>query len=163
MDLKNETRKEEMDEDFDFDWDDIPYYDLTFAKGIFEIVNSLIDRNHINENFKSKSSLKYHFEKYCLGNGNKASETSHVYYDFKEINDYKEHASRIISNLNNPNTLIISSLGNKELIKEIEKTVMNNPEVIGIHDMIVFSYSIYNFNNRITTHNPTTHNKDPCP
>lgn len=118
MDLKNETRKEEMDEDFDFDWDDIPYYDLTFAKGIFEIVNSLIDRNHINENFKSKSSLKYHFEKYCLGNGNKASETSHVYYDFKEINDYKEHASRIISNLNNPNTLIISSLGNKELIKE---------------------------------------------
>lgn len=118
MKLKNETRKEEMDEDLDFDWDDIPCYDLAFAKGIFEIINSLIDGNHINENFKSKSSLKYHFEKYCLANGNKTSEASHVYYDFKDINDYKEHASRIISNLNNPNTLVISSLGNKELIKE---------------------------------------------
>lgn len=31
MKLKNETRKEEMDEDLDFDWDDIPCYDLAFA------------------------------------------------------------------------------------------------------------------------------------
>lgn len=37
-------------------------------------------------------------------------------------------------------SILIGKSPDKELIKEIEKTVMDNPEVIGIHDMIFHDY-----------------------
>ena len=103
-------------DDFDFDWDDIPEYDLNFAREIYDVFNEFIDKEDLTETFKSKKALEKHFQKHCLGDTNKKSRKTNIFYDFTKVNDYKEYDEKLQQNRLNTNTLTLGTLGDKEVV-----------------------------------------------
>lgn len=121
--LKDDVLTEEVDDaDFDFDWTDVPEYDQEFANQIFDTINSFIEKEDINESFRSNNSLDYHFKKHCLTGDNKKSKRSNIFYDFVNVRDYSSREREISHSLNSSNLLILNSLGDpKEVATAFKK------------------------------------------
>lgn len=121
-----------IDDDYDdFNSDDyveITDADTEFATDIFNIIQSLIDNEitEINENFISSSQLNRHFYKHCLVGKNKSSKASNVYYDFKYVNQYKNHEEHINSLVQQTKYIIPSLLDTELVCKYFRKLFEGN-------------------------------------
>lgn len=104
----------EDEDDLDVDWEDIPDYNKEFADQIFNMIDSFIEKEDINESFQSKNSLDHHFKKHCLAGSDKQSKRSNVFYDFVRVNDYSAREREVSRSLNSSNLLILNSLGDPE-------------------------------------------------
>ena len=160
VDDKNKSNQinESQDEDFDFNWDDIKDYNLEFAKEIYDIIDSFIDKDNITENFKSKSSLKYHFNKHCVGDKIKKSTKTNVLYDFTNIDDYKEYEKNYLNNKNNSDILILTSLGSPEHVADIFRKFFEGNKYLILDTLCGFqnnnksvSIILHSFANKATT------------
>lgn len=160
VDDKNKSNQinESQDEDFDFNWDDIKDYNLEFAKEIYDIIDSFIDKDNITENFKNKSSLKYHFNKHCVGDKIKKSTKTNVLYDFTNIDDYKEYEKNYLNNKNNSDILILTSLGSPEHVADIFRKFFEGNKYLILDTLCGFqnnnksvSIILHSFANKATT------------
>ena len=160
VDDKNKSNQinESQDEDFDFNWDDINDYNLEFAKEIYDIIDGFIDKDNITENFKSKSSLKYHFNKHCVGDKIKKSTKTNVLYDFTNIDDYKEYEKNYLNNKNNSDILILTSLGSPEHVADIFRKFFEGNKYLILDTLCGFqnnnksvSIILHSFANKATT------------
>lgn len=92
------------DEDID-DWEDpdeteVTEEEIRFAKELFDFLQEFInveDDADITEEFMSDRGAKKHFEKHCLGHhrNERVSKRTSVYYDFKDVSQYKEYERAI--------------------------------------------------------------------
>lgn len=99
---------ENMDEIDDVDdWDDPDFVDVTeedenFAKDMFDVIQGLIDSEEgkdLTEEFMSDRGATVHFERHCLGHhrNERRSQRTNVYYDFRDVSQYKERERTIDS------------------------------------------------------------------
>ena len=90
-----------------------------FEQEIYNIFQEIIDEEErLTEEFTSNNSLKYHYKKYCLcGKTDRISTKSNIYYDFDNVNDYKDY-EKYVSNFADNTRLRINYLGDKKLIEK---------------------------------------------
>ena len=89
----------EIEDDID-DLDDPDFVDVTeedekFAKELFDFIQEIIeeeDKGALTEQFMSDRGATEHFYRHCLGrNRTRASSRQTVYYDFRDVSQYKEY------------------------------------------------------------------------
>lgn len=152
------SEENNADDDFDFDWDDIPEYDLNFAKEIYNVFNEFIDKEDLTETFKSKKVLEKHFQKHCLGDTDKKSRKTNIFYDFTKVNDYKEYDEKLQQNRLNTNTLTLGTLGYKEVVAKTFRKFFEGDKYLILDTLCGFhsgnksvSIILHSFANKVTT------------
>ena len=114
----------------DEDMTEITPEEEAFAKEIYNIFQEIIDEEErLAEEFTSKNSLKNHYKKHCLcGRSDRISTKSNIYYDFDNINDYKDYENFVTSFIDNTD-LRIKYLGDDNINKYFHKLFEGNQAV----------------------------------
>lgn len=103
MDKSIWENMDEIEDDID-DFDDPDFVDVTeedekFAKELFDFIQEIIeeeDKGALTEQFMSDRGATEHFYRHCLGrNRTRASSRQTVYYDFRDVSQYKEYERRL--------------------------------------------------------------------
>lgn len=132
MSLKNQVLEEleqvygkgSLEEDVE-DWndpDDLPPTEtqLKFAEELKDFLQSLILRDDLTEEFVSDRGAKQHFFKHCLAkDSTKKSVRSSVYYDFRDVSQYKAREldlSNKATNITDSRTEFIGALTDTEYL-----------------------------------------------
>lgn len=119
------TDIDDVYDDFDFDEAELqsPTDDeRAFAKDVYKIFKDLIDNESgdIGEKSVSRSNLVNCFNKHCLGkNPDKQTDRHNVFYDFKNINQYKDREDKLkaeIQSMGESSRNIIGSLLDSEKV-----------------------------------------------
>lgn len=128
------TLDENLFEDIDLpinDAEDINSEDISpitpeeemFAEDIRNLVQNIIDNEFvgIEEEFTSENNLENHFRWHCLGkNPNRKSVRTNIFYDFKDINKYRNLEDRVsrkfLNALRDKRSIQINSLYDTEAI-----------------------------------------------
>lgn len=119
------TDIDDVYDDFDFDEAELqsPTDDeRAFAKDVYKIFQDLIDNESgdIGEKSVSRSNLVNCFNKHCLGKKpDKQSGRQNVFYDFKNINQYKDREDKLkveIQSMGESSRNIIGSLLDSEKV-----------------------------------------------
>lgn len=113
-----ESLEADADDD-DLDWDDAPTYNKDFAREIFEAINSFLEKDDLAESFRSSKKLDAHFKKHCLAKRDLTSKKSNIYYDFDNVEDYKEYEQQMLGKISGDGLLILNSLGDPEEVKNV--------------------------------------------
>ena len=90
-----------------------------FAQEIYNIFQEIINEEEsLVEEFTSNNSLNYHYNKHCLcGKADRISTKNNIYYDFNNVNDYKDY-EKYVANFADNTRLRINYLGDKKLIEK---------------------------------------------
>lgn len=139
----------DLNEEFD-DFDDPDYQGISseekvFAQEIFNLLQTEIDESEklLLEKFTSEKSLNNHFHIHCLGKvKEKTSTKTRIYYDFKDVSQYREYEKELNSSLQSagPNVEIVGSLLDVEtVIKTFRKLFEGNQYILfsrlcGLHN-----------------------------
>lgn len=118
-DVVDESLEAGATDDDDLDWDDAPTYNKDFAQEIFEVINSFLEKDDLVESFRSPKKLDTHFKKHCLAKRDLTSKRSNIYYDFDNVEDYKEYEQQMLGKISGDNLLILNSLGDPEEVKNV--------------------------------------------
>ena len=120
-------------EDLDIEDDDVEETtpaQIEFANSIYDLFQSIIADNDINEEFKSNRSLINHFNKHCIGKQlDRRSTRTHIYYDFKNVNEYKEYEQFIRTKVLQPNYVISFLEDSDNILKYFHNLFMGNKSI----------------------------------
>ena len=146
------------DDDIDIDWEDVPEYNSVFAEEVYNCIDSFLNKEDITESFINNNKAKSHFNKHCLAKTDKKSKRTCVYYDFNELNEYKDYEKQIINGLNSKSLLVISSLGDCESVAKIFRKFFEGNKYLlftpscGFHsNNRSISILLYAFSSNVTT------------
>ena len=93
-----------------------------FKKDIEKILYELIHTENLREEFTSENNEKIHFNKHCIGkNINRKSTNSNIYYDFKNIDSYRQYEKFISNEIRHSRYFITSLLDYRLICKYIRK------------------------------------------
>lgn len=94
--------EESIVDDFeDINSDDIPPItkeEELFAEDIYKLIQDIIDseKRIVEEEFTSENNLENHYRWHCLaGNTNRRSTRTNIFYDFNNIDKYRELENRV--------------------------------------------------------------------
>lgn len=114
--------------------DDFDYYDEPdeldsiseeFAIDIQNLIKEFIE-NDLTEAFVSPKAANKHFNKHCIGNGNKKSCRQTVYYDFTKINDYINYENNISNKCTNADIIINSLYCTQKILNAFRELFRGN-------------------------------------
>lgn len=92
-----------VDDDIDEDYEEehVSEEDLAFAKELEDFLLELASvDNDISEEFVNDRGAKKHFYKHCIDHSKSKKSTRHnVYYDFKDVSQYKQYEKSISNKL----------------------------------------------------------------
>ena len=102
----------------------------SFAREIYDIFQEIIDEEEsLTEKFTSNHSLKNHYNKHCLcGRSDRKSTKSNIYYDFDNVNDYKDYENFVTSFIDTTD-LRIKYLGDDNINKYFNKLFEGNQAI----------------------------------
>lgn len=114
----------------DEDMAEITPEEEAFAREIYNIFQEIVDEEErLTEEFTSNNSLKNHYKKHCLcGRSDRKSTKSKIYYDFDNINDYKDYENFVTSFIDSTD-LRIKYLGDDNINKYFRKLFEGNQAV----------------------------------
>ena len=104
MFIENANDESEYNDNFPFDkisaWDNaqdesVEDYRYEFADAIYSVIQGIIDRETLNEEFTSTNNAMARFKRHCMRNRNVRSRRSSVVYDFNNFDDYITHEDNI--------------------------------------------------------------------
>ena len=118
------------DLDITDDVEEITDAQIEFANSIYDLFQSIIADNNINEEFKSNYSLNNHFNKHCIGKHlDRRSTRTHIYYDFKNVNEYKEYEQFIRTKVLQSDYIISSLEDSDNILKYFHNLFMGNKSI----------------------------------
>lgn len=118
------------DLDIDDDIEETTPAQIEFANSIYDLFQSIIADNDINEEFKSNRSLINPFNKHCIGKHlDRRSTRTHIYYDFKNVNEYKEYEQFIRTKVLQPNYVISFLEDSDNILKYFHNLFMGNKSI----------------------------------
>ena len=124
LEIIDELNEINDDIDLNYDKQDIITKDeIDFAEDIQKFLQEIINNEQkgLNEEFTSESSLNQHFSWHCLaGDINKKSKRTNIYYDFRNVNEYKkledDLSNKIKAGMGNVSITTVSDLQDTELL-----------------------------------------------
>ncbi len=130
----------ECDKDINIDCDDVSHFDNDFAKDIFDVIDSFLDKDNIDDSFKIKKAIDYQFNKHCLAGELKSSKESNIYYDFDKAEIFKNNAEVYAIEAKEFGTLLLDSLGDKDKVISAFRRFFEEDEFLKIAPQCGFSY-----------------------
>ena len=93
--------------------------DAAFCRKLDDIFQEIIDEEErLTKKFISNNSLRNYYKKHCLcGRVDRISTKNNIYYDFDNVNDYKDY-EKYVANFADNTRLRISYLRDKKLIEK---------------------------------------------
>lgn len=89
------------------------------ANDLFDLLQDLIGDPYnttVNEEFVSVNALNRHFNDHCLANNvNRRSTTHNIYYDFNNVDKYRQYENKILNEIKTTN-LTVASLEEIDLV-----------------------------------------------
>ena len=116
-----------LDEDWDDfnDPDDLPITkeEYAFAEELSNFIQSLIDvDDEVSEDFVSEKCLYRHYDKHCLdGEANRQSTRSNVFYDFRDVNKYREYCDKTTDDILRTKYQVYSLLDTESVYRCVRK------------------------------------------
>ena len=128
---KSDIQDDDIEDlDIDDDIEGITDAEIEFANSIYALFQSIIADNNINEEFKSNHSLNNHFNKHCIGKHlDRRSIRTHIYYDFKNVNEYKEYEQFIRTKMLQPDYTISLLEDSDNNLKYFHDLFMGNKSI----------------------------------
>lgn len=132
-------KRNKCDKELHINWEEVENYDQNFAKDIFDIIDSFIDKENINENFSKKRAKKYQFKRHCLGNEKKISNKNIIYYGCENLERYITFVNLHVLDSNYFEISTLFSLGNKEKVISAFRNFFEGNEYLKIASQCGFS------------------------
>lgn len=89
-----------------------------FADNLFDLIQSLVIHDNLNEVFTSEDGLKKHFFQHCIADKpERKSKRSNIYYDFTDINKYREYEKSIANQVLDTDNIVTSLYDTKHIYK----------------------------------------------
>lgn len=98
------------------------------AEDLYNLIDDLISaEDEFFEQFISSKDELNHYKKHCInGYANRKSRKQHVFYDFKNQNDFNNYESLINNKCKNPDSMIGSLYSSVEVVNSIRKLFEGN-------------------------------------
>ena len=92
------------------------------AEDLYDFFNSLIAKEFaLNESWVSNNTLESHFKKHCIGDTNKKSERTNIYYDFTTVDELEDYENVVLTDILNTDNKIVSLYDTKEVYSALSK------------------------------------------